>query len=53
MVNTLQTLRLLLRPLAHDDWQAVHAYASDPDVVRYLPEGVMSADLVRAAQLRN
>jgi RimJ/RimL family protein N-acetyltransferase len=29
------------------DWPDVLAYASDPDVMRYLPEGVMSAEQVQ------
>jgi len=33
--------------LAHDDWRDVHAYASDPEIMRYLPEGVMSAAQVQ------
>lgn len=39
---------MLLRPLAAPDWPAVHAYASDPDIMRYLPEGVMSPPQVQA-----
>lgn len=48
MIDTLRTSRLLLRPLAASDWHAVHAYASDPDVMRYLPGGAMSAAQVHA-----
>lgn len=33
------TQRLLLRELVEADWGAVHQYASDPEVVRYLPWG--------------
>ena len=32
----LETLRLILREFGLDDWPAVHAYAGDPEVVRYL-----------------
>ncbi len=32
----IRTSRLALRPFTRDDLDAVHAYASDPDVVRYL-----------------
>ncbi|MDM9382145.1 GNAT family protein [Chlorogloeopsis sp. ULAP01] len=35
----LETERLILREFAESDWQAVHTYASDPAVVRYLPFG--------------
>jgi [ribosomal protein S5]-alanine N-acetyltransferase len=31
--------RLLLREFRDDDFEAVHAYGSDPEVVRYLPWG--------------
>lgn len=31
--------RLVLRDLADVDWQAVHSYASDPEVVRYMDWG--------------
>lgn len=35
----LRTSRLDLRDLTLDDFAAVHAYASDPEVVRYMPWG--------------
>lgn len=35
----LQTGRLVLRELTDSDFGAVHAYASDPEVVRYMPWG--------------
>lgn len=34
-----QSERLLLREFRDDDFDAVHAYGSDPEVVRYLPWG--------------
>jgi len=36
---TLTTHRLILREFREDDWVAVHEYASDPAVVRYMPWG--------------
>ena len=33
------TKRLLLRDLKEADWQAIHQYASDPEVVRYMGWG--------------
>jgi RimJ/RimL family protein N-acetyltransferase len=33
----IRTRRLLLRPITIDDAAAMHAYKSDPDVVRYVP----------------
>src|SRR5690349_17729825 len=35
----LETARLWLRPFAEDDWPAAHAWASDPEVTRYLTWG--------------
>ena len=35
----LDTPRLLLRDLTDDDFEAVHAYSSDPEVVRYMTWG--------------
>jgi RimJ/RimL family protein N-acetyltransferase len=34
-----QTKRLLLRDFKEADWKAVHSYASDPEVVRYVDWG--------------
>jgi [ribosomal protein S5]-alanine N-acetyltransferase len=45
---TLQTERLLLREWDEGDLCAVHEYASDPDVVRYMPWGPNSEDETRA-----
>ena len=39
--------RLLLREFSDEDFQAVHAYASDPDVVRYMTWGPNSEDETR------
>ncbi|MBA3458187.1 MAG: GNAT family N-acetyltransferase [Deltaproteobacteria bacterium] len=38
----LATDRLILREFVEDDWRAVHAIESIPEVVRYLPFGVRS-----------
>ncbi|BBD69299.1 GCN5-related N-acetyltransferase [Nostoc commune NIES-4072] len=35
----LETQRLILRDFVESDWQAVHQYASDREVVRYLTFG--------------
>ena len=35
----LHTPRLVLRDFRADDWRAVHAYASDPEVTRYMSWG--------------
>ena len=39
IVEVIRTSRLLLRELQETDWQAVHTYASDPEVVRYMEWG--------------
>lgn len=38
-LKTIETERLFLRDLKVEDWQAVHEYASDPEVVRYMDWG--------------
>ncbi|MCT1477783.1 GNAT family N-acetyltransferase [Microbacterium sp. p3-SID336] len=38
----LRTERLLLRPIAPADAEAMHAYKSDPDSVRYVPYGPLT-----------
>jgi [ribosomal protein S5]-alanine N-acetyltransferase len=45
--TTLSTDRLLLRPFQEQDYEAVHAYASDPDVTRYTSFGPNSPDETR------
>ncbi|MBM3308022.1 MAG: GNAT family N-acetyltransferase [Candidatus Eisenbacteria bacterium] len=45
---TLTTDRLVLREFREDDWSAVHEYASDPEVVRYMPWGPNSEEDTRA-----
>jgi ribosomal-protein-alanine N-acetyltransferase len=44
----LQTPRLLLRDLRDSDFDAVHAYASDPEVVRYTSFGPNTENETRA-----
>ena len=50
----LRTERLLLRELTDDDFEAVHDYARDPEVVRYMPWGPSTEqetrDFLRRAQ---
>jgi RimJ/RimL family protein N-acetyltransferase len=48
MIDTIVTPRLLIRPFAPDDWRAVHAYAADPALMRYVPGGAMTEDRARA-----
>ena len=44
----LQSERLLLREFEHSDWPALHAYTSDPEVVKYMPFGVNTEAEARA-----
>jgi ribosomal-protein-alanine N-acetyltransferase len=38
-VEIIRTERLVLRDFEKADWKSVHNYASDPEVVRYMPWG--------------
>ena len=38
-MEVIRTKRLILRDLEEADWEAVHSYASDPEVVRYMAWG--------------
>ena len=38
-MEPIQTERLLVRDFNENDWQSVHDYASDPEVVRYMEWG--------------
>jgi [ribosomal protein S5]-alanine N-acetyltransferase len=40
----IETERLRIRHFTTADWQAVHAYTSDPSVMTYVPEGVMTEE---------
>lgn len=42
-----ETERLVLREIDEDDFGAVHAYASDPEVVKYVPWGPNTEDDTR------
>jgi RimJ/RimL family protein N-acetyltransferase len=39
MIPILETRRLILREITERDFDAVHAYAADPEVVRWVPWG--------------
>lgn len=49
----LETGRLLLRELSLDDFEAVHAYGSDPEVVEYVPWGPNTEQVTRDFLERN
>lgn len=38
-MEVVRTERLVLRDFKETDWEAIHAYASDPEVVRYMDWG--------------
>ena len=40
----IETERLRIRHFTADDWQAVHAYTSDPVVMTHVPEGAMTEE---------
>jgi ribosomal-protein-alanine N-acetyltransferase len=44
----LETERLILREVKEEDWQSVHEYGSDPEVVRYLTFGPNTEDETKA-----
>jgi RimJ/RimL family protein N-acetyltransferase len=44
----LETQRLRIRSFRRNDWQAVHDYTSDPDVMMYIPEGPFSPEQAQA-----
>ena len=48
MPSLIKTKRLLLRDFQVDDWPAVHEYASDLDVVRYVEWGPNDETMTRA-----
>jgi len=43
-LELIQADRVLLRDFEQADWQAVHSYASDPEVVRYMDWGPNTED---------
>lgn len=51
--TSLQTTRLVLRPITLEDWPAIHRYMSDPIVTRWLPGGVLDATQAQAFAQKN
>ena len=45
----IKTLHLRMRSFREEDWQAVHAYSTDPEVLRYIPGGLPSQEETRDA----
>jgi ribosomal-protein-alanine N-acetyltransferase len=44
----LETARLRIRPFVPEDWEAVHAYMSQPEVHAYLPEWPVTPEQAQA-----
>ena len=52
-IDTIETQRLRIRSFQHNDWQAVYAYTSDPDVMMYIPEGPFTPEQAKAFVAEN
>ena len=52
MNRTIETERLILRPIETGDWQAIHRFTSLPEVVRYLHDEPFTEDDSRAFAAR-
>jgi len=50
--RTIETERLILRPIEVGDWRAIHRFASLPDVARYLPNEPFTESDSQAFALR-
>jgi RimJ/RimL family protein N-acetyltransferase len=48
-----QSARLLLRPIAVEDWPQIHRYMSDPEVTAWLPEGLLDEAASQAFAARH
>lgn len=53
LLQDLETKRLIIRRFAFNDWPAVYAYTSDPQVMTYMPEGALTRALAREYVERN
>lgn len=42
IIQPVATERLLIRPFRDDDWTVVYQYTSNPAVMAYIPEGIMT-----------
>lgn len=49
----IKTERLSIRKFEIDDWKALHEYASDRNVMEYMPEGVLSEEDSKEFVLKN
>ena len=53
IIQSIATERLLIRPLQEADWAALYAYTSNPTVMAYIPEGMMSEAQAQAFVRQN
>jgi RimJ/RimL family protein N-acetyltransferase len=51
--SPIETARLRLRAIAAGDWPQIHSYMSDPEVTRWLPEGVLDEAASQAFAARH
>ncbi|MGE7941954.1 GNAT family N-acetyltransferase [Lysinibacillus xylanilyticus] len=49
----IKTKRLLIREFEVQDWQAVYEYTSNPNVMKYIPEGVFNEENAKNFVLEN
>jgi len=47
------TERLIIRKFTYDDWQGVHLYTADANVMKFIPEGVFSDEDVKKFVIEN
>ena len=43
----LKTERLVIRKFKSEDWQAVYEYTSNPEVMKYIPEGIFTEEAAK------
>ncbi len=53
LFTSIETPRLMLRGITPADAPAIHRYMSDPEVTRWLPEGLLDSDGAAAFAVRN
>jgi len=53
LTHPIETQRLLIRPFDLKDWEEVHAYTSNPNVMAYIPEGPMAEEQTKEFVIKN
>lgn len=49
----IKTDRLVIRTFEREDWQDVYEYTSNPEVMKYIPEGVFSEEDAKKFVIEN